>query len=517
MKRLFSKTLAIASAAALLTANSAMAATVMDYTLEEKLEQQLISSGLTGTVSFTAEGTGFFGMDDTAWNMVRTLLPRLSFDITSTVRSAKQEDRETIVTVKNNSAVCGEINILTDGMQTAFSSSMLQPEAWYSVENGADLTSFFWTPAEGQWPEIWHMLYEIASADSDWQDRMKEHSENYLTKLGIWFQNYQEITMAGEGEEDRIILHCEIPGQDLKTEMKMLMVDLSADEAMLALLTEIFTPEEAAAYLHPSMLNTFFAMLDNIDIEGSVVVDRSYDRSGVNLTDRITLPFTESYPVSYLTVGISTEEEGAEYELSGAFRIPGDEDGKLYPFLISMIPVGSESAFSGSLSIAYPLPDDEFEVETDNDGTGYVECEFVLGLIDGEEIYIATEDQCRRERGLTLTLRPITGDTSGIHTLSLSASLVMVSKSSRKAATNIQASLTVTDQDTESVLGLEANLKTAAKWTPTLISDLNTTLIRLDAMTAEQRQTVFSQWQNNLAVWFAGSWLTGIMQSASAR
>ena len=155
MKRLISKTLAVVLAVALLMANSAMAATVMDYTLEEKLEQQLISSGLTGTVSFTAEGNGFYGMDDTAWNAVRALLPRLSLDITSTVRSAKQEDRETIVTVKNNSAVCGEINILTDGMQTAFSSSMLQPGTWYTVENSADLTAFFWTPAEGQWPDIW--------------------------------------------------------------------------------------------------------------------------------------------------------------------------------------------------------------------------------------------------------------------------------------------------------------------------------------------------------------------------
>ncbi len=510
MKNMFKKAAAVTTAAVLLASGSAFAATVMDYTLEEKLEQQWISSGMKGTVEFSAGGQSFFGFDDATWTTVQTLLPRLSVDVTSTVRSATQEDRETIITLKNNNATCGDLTILNDGTQTVFSSALLQADQWYALNKDADLAGFVWTPVQGQWPDIWHMLYEIFTADSDWQARMKESSESYLTKLGIWFQNYQEISMTADGEEDRILMHSEISGQDLKTEMKMLMVDLSEDEEMLALFSEVFTEEEMAAYLHPSMLNTFFAMLDQIDLEGSVVVDRSYDRAGKNLTDRITLPFTEQYALSYLTIGFSAEEEGSEFELSGSYRLPDAEEEKLFPFRISMIPVGSENAYSGSLSVAYPLPDKAFEVGDDNDSTGHLECEFVFGYIDGEETYTATEDLCRRERDLTLTLRPMSGDTSGIHTLSLNAACIMTSKSSRRAATNIQFDLTVTDQDTEAFLGLEANFRTASKWTPTLISDLGNVPVRLDTLSSEQRQAVFAQWQDSLLYWFAANWLTAL-------
>ena len=47
-----------AAALAVTLAGGALAAAT-DYTLEEKLEKQVASSGLRGTVSFTADGDGY--------------------------------------------------------------------------------------------------------------------------------------------------------------------------------------------------------------------------------------------------------------------------------------------------------------------------------------------------------------------------------------------------------------------------------------------------------------------------
>ena len=176
--------------------------------------------------------------------------------------------------------------------------------------------------------------------------------------------------------------------------------------------------------------------------------------------------------------------------------------------MISVIPVGAEGIYSGSVSIGYPIRrSDEFTVDEQQPVSGSFEAEFAMGIDLGEETYSAAEDLCQRERSLTLTLRPMNSDTSGLHTLSLSVNLLLFSNSRRAAATTIQASVTMTDQDLGGYIGLEATFKTASKWTPTLISDLKVTPVRIDMMPESQLALTRAEWLSNLVNWLTVSFL----------
>lgn len=495
-----------AAVLAVTLAGGALAAAT-DYTLEEKLEKQVASSGLRGTVSFTADGDGFIGIDDAAWLMLREILPQVTVDATSTVVSDSRPDRETQITVNRNGAAAGQADILQDGETVVFSGDMIGNGTWYAAGQNADPARILFS-AGGEWPALGHMLYELASADESWKARVSGAASNYMVKLGLWVSSSQKITIGTEDGEMRVTHKWEISGNELKAEMKQLMVDLYSDEEMLGLLAEVFTPEESAAYLHPGMMNVFFTVLDGIDIDSDVIIERVYDGHGSCLSESVTLPFGTNTRLAYVTISTKGVDTEKEYALTGAYR-DQDDAATLYPFMIALIPVGTEGIYTGSFSVEYPLPaDKEFTVDEQTAEIGKMEAEFALGFDAGEETYNASDDLCVRERSLTLTIRPMPGDTSGLHTLSLSMDLVLSSKSRRSAATNVALSATVTDQDLGGYIGMEATFRTASKWAPTLISDLTETPVRIDSMTAGDLESVRASWTANLVAWFVTSFLT---------
>ena len=495
-----------AAVLAVTLAGGALAAAT-DYTLEEKLEKQVASSGLKGTVSFNADGDGFMGTDDASWRLVREILPQVTVDATSTVVSDTRPDRETQLTVNRNGAAAGQADILQDGETVVFSGDMIGNGTWYAMGQNTDPSRILFS-AGGEWPAMGHMLYELATADEGWKARASGAASNYMVKLGLWVSGSQKITIQTEDGETRVTHKWEISGNELKSEMKQLMVDLYSDEEMLGLLAEVFTPEESAAYLQPSMMNVFFTILDGIDIDSNVIIERVYDGHGSCLSESVTLPFGTNTRLAYVTIstkGVGTEKE---YAVTGAYR-DLDDAAVLHPFMIALIPVGTEGIYTGSFSVEYPLPaDTEFTVDEQTPVIGKMEAEFALGFDAGEETYSAADDLCVRERSLTLTVRPMPGDTSGLHTLSLAVDLVLSSKSRRSAATSIDLSVTVTDQDQGGYIGMEASFKTASKWMPTLIGDLTETPVRIDTMSAGDLERVRTSWAANLVTWFAGSFLT---------
>ncbi len=495
-----------AAVLAVTLAGGALAAAT-DYTLEEKLEKQVVSSGLRGTVSFAVDGDGFLGIDAAAWLLIREILPQVTVDVTSTVVSDSRPDRETQLTINRNGASAGQADILQDGEMAAFSGDMIGNGVWYALSRNADPARILFS-GNGEWPTMGHMLYELASADESWKARASGAASNYMVKLGLWISSSQKIAIRTEEGETRVTHRWEISGNELKAEMKQLMVDLYSDEEMLGLLAEIFTPEESAAYLHPGMMNVFFSILDGIEIDSDIIIERVYDGHGSCLSESVTLPFGTNTRLAYVTIsskGVGIEKE---YAVTGVYR-DRDDAAKLYPFMIAVIPMGTEGIYTGSFSVEYPLPaDKEFTVEEQTAETGRMEAEFALGFDAGEETYNASDDLCIRERSLTLTIRPMPGDTSGLHTFSIAMDLVLSSKSRRSAATNVTLSATVTDQEQGGYIGMEASFRTASKWAPTLIGDLTETPVRVDTMPAGDLENLRSTWAANLITWFAASFLT---------
>ena len=156
--------------------------------------------------------------------------------------------------------------------------------------------------------------------------------------------------------------------------------------------------------------------------------------------------------------------------------------------------------------MAYPLANaGSFEVADEGAETfGHFEATFALGIDAGEENYDAKQDLSSKESSLTLTVRPIHGDTTGLHATSIVASLGLSSKSKATAPTSLNAAVTVTDQETGANVGLEMNFRTAVRWEPALIENLPASALRLEAMTPSQLDAIKEQWLKQLTTWFTG-------------
>ena len=482
---------------------TASAATVTEHTLESKLQKQLISSGLNGQITFSATGDRFENTGALRWTMLKSILSGAKVNVSSSVLHSSREDRETTVQLMMNDAEVGKADILNNGERFAFNSNMLNENGlWFTFPADMDFL------AGNSWPSIWTVLFRILNADAAWQKRASEAAAPYYARLGIWLQDYQEITTETQDDGVHLLMHCEIPATAVVSEMKNLMAQLYADETCLAVLSEALTAREASVYLSPSYSATFSALLDMMTFNGNVIIDRVYDAQGLIQTERITLPFTDSYQFSHITFSQTKNADGMEYALSGAYRPSGhesNEDG-LYAFLISMTPAGEEGIWNGTASIAYPLVTDttSYEVveEAEENTQGHFETSFALGFVDEEETYEAKQDLSTRASHFTLTLRPIDGDTTGMHVTSIALSYGLSSKSKATSPTSLTGELSITDQETGASIGMEWNFRTAVRWEPMLIENLPANVVNLNELNKDEFEIIKADWLRQLTAWF---------------
>ena len=486
-----------------LLAGEALAVTITGYTLEEKFRNQMVSSGFRGSISFTADGDSFSGLNDAGWKTVASILEGTVLEFSSTIRSVYSKDRETAVDILRNGETIGSFRTVLENGMIAFSTDLLNEYGmWYEFSEETDALSLILRPESG-WPDMPGVLFRISNASKDWKERAERAASPYLTKLAIWLQNYQEITVEGTGSESRLHMHCEIPSQDVITQMKQMMVDFYLDGELLSLLGEVLTAQESAAYLMPAVRTELNAMLDRLEINGSVQIDRTYDANGNILTDRISLPFAEGRRMSYLAVTLmsSAGEEG--FSVNGAWR--GNEED--YEFSLEMLK-SDENTYTGTVTAAYPQEEDGFDVRSEERG-GLLAADLVYSFEKDEETYLASQDLCEKSTKAVLLIRPREEDTSGIGTVSASFVMSMQSKSRKTAATKISAALTLADQDTGSTIGAEMTASTAERWQPISLSDLEKTPMRLDTVDRQVLDTVKQQWLKRLTQWFGQSLAVG--------
>ena len=461
-------------------------APITDYTLEDKWELQMQGSGFKGQVTFQVEGDHAFGMDESLWHTLRMLLPCVTLDVRSMPRN---ENRDTEMQLLIQDEASASLKLLTDGSRYVLRSSMLGEDEYnYAFDRQFDLSRLFTQGEEGKWPDLKKTLLRIMTADDAWKEKAEPLFSVYTSRVALWMQEYMQVN--GVATEDTYQTHmgCKIPAEDVKVFIKRMLSGLYGDEDMLALLREVLTGDEQAAYLSRSNQEIFFIMLDLLPMEGDVEIQRVYAETGELLLDTVTLPFAENSSLSVLNVTVQKVEDLPTTTVTGSYR-----DGRSFEVNLRRV---DEGALSGSVRMDIAA-DEEKQIPA-----GVRAFAFNCAYDEGEETYDLEQDLCQHLSDFSVLIKPAAEDTTHIRETTLSVRVEKSSKSSRRAATHITVDMALTDQETGSVLGMNVKCNTASPWTPELIADLQNAPIALDEMPLSEQQELGQILSANADAWF---------------
>lgn len=488
MKRLLALVLA---ALMLFGASGALAA---DYPIEEKFYRQMLESAYRGTITFSVSGNETAAIPPATFLMLKSLAPRITLEGD---HSFMRGEGQATLRLMLDGQSAGETSLLYNGSLMGLSSDLLAgKDVYYTAAQGWDPSAMLsFLQDASSWPALWPAFLMSQSLPQEWHAKLGAHLLPYETKLGVWVNGYAQLSSGTEEQVAYTQLHCRIPTQALKIQIKQMLIDFYEDQELISLLKELFTPEQAAAYLQPSMQQAFFSMLDQLKMDGEIEILRRYDTMGNALIDSISLPFPENAPLKALTIAVSPQDAGRQWQFKGQCQDGTDFD-------ISCV-VGEEMIYTGSVQLLLPARENTDSFVVDEAATNRQTIAFDYNLIwePGEEIYTLATDRCTRLIQGSLVLKP--RENAAMPTQSLTLKVDFSSGSSQRSATHLNASLTWRDLDSDASVTAALQSKTAAPFAVESLDQAGSAM-RLDLMNEQSYAAILEYWGQRVSAWAEG-------------
>ena len=469
-----------------------------DYTIEEKFYRQaMLESAYKGTLTLSVTGNGTALISPALWSALKAAAPRLSVEIDHSYASRQREGQAT-ATLLLDGQNAGKTTFLYNDRLIGLSSDLLAGgNTYYTADREWDPRDLLYPIALGDnaWPPMLGVLYAVATAPQEWQDRAAPYLTPYETKLSIWLNGFSSFSTGTD--EDGVAyteMHFSIPALAVKSELKQLLVDLYGNTALLTLLREAIPAREAAAYLDASMLNGFLMSVDGLQLSGDMDIIRRYDSQGHSLLDRIQLPFTEDQYLTALSIAVRHTGEGADWHVTGKTREGADFDFQCL--------AGEDMIYTGAAEITLP-PEEEagFVVDDGNGQEGVrrtVAFDYNLIWEPGEETYDLATDKFQHTYKASLLIKPKGEDAGPSQSLALEATFS--SGSSKRSATRLDATLEWRDLDSEASILLRLDSRTVAPFTVASLNQV-TGAVRVDQMNGQNREALLNRWTQTCQAW----------------
>lgn len=489
MKRLIALLLSL-----LLSLGTCSALAAEETELPQKFLNQVDESGHMGALSFSAEGDYTAAIDPAVWMLIKSLAPRLTLE-TGNSYVRRQEEGEGVLRLMLDGQNIGEAVFLYNNDLGAVSSTLLSnaENAFYAVPRDWDFSSFLdlFSIRENGWPSLRNVLMKVENAPQEWHDKVAAYTIPYETKIGVWINGYAVFSTGMENDMPYTQLACAIPAQAVKAQIKQLLVDFWGDDELLSALREILSPEEAAFYLQPGMLNTFFSVIDGVNLSGQIEIIRRYDVQGNALLDSITLPFPKETAISALNITLTPDEAGQKWTFKGLCRDTTE-------FEISFIQ-GEDMIFTGSVYLLLPEEDDDsFVVDDGALSRREIAFDYNFSWDAGEDTFtLLTSRYSRTARG-TLLIRPKQAGAMPTQVITLEATFE--SGADKRSSTRLNASLSWRDMDSNASITASYTGRTTS---PTAVLSLEDMMpvLRLDLMEEESMGALMDSWMQNLQIW----------------
>ena len=492
----------IAFILALLLALSAAAAMAEDDTLLHKFYQQAAKeSAYRGTVTFTVIGEETKAIPAEMWALVKTLLPQTTVTIEHSTQRNKDEG-EVGVTFAVSGQPSRKASYLYDDKLTGITGDLLGGDTVYAAAREWSWTRLL-SPAarEGEaWPPVWQMLLNILNAPESWKERAKPLLEKYETRAAEWMNGFASVSSGKEGGVPYSELACKIPAREVKEEVKTLLTELYQDQETLNLLREVVTPQEAAAYLQPASLPALTAVLEQMQMEGSVEIARRHDSAGTALLDSISFPFAKDAMFTRLAFSVTPSEGGQEWRVTGALKDGGEFD-------VSCEQAASGN-YTGSVALLLPVKADtaSFVVSGGAPELKPVGFDYSFTLDQGEEAYSIADDKSTQTIRASLMIAPRGESDIPMQVFSLTVNLS--SGSSKQSPTHLDGNISWMDMMSGAAITAQLTSRTVAPFDYSVVSDAENA-VRIDRMTGEERAELVAAWTGSLAQFFTGALIGG--------
>ncbi len=481
----------------LFSAASAQTADDSDYTLEEKLSKQIqAGSGFEGTL--TVGSAAVEGRESEAF----TTIQPLTFDfeyiyVRADAATGTDAESRLILSFMNGEDTLGTAECSFRTGLAALKSTLLG-DGWYTLSDAAgdlagdgDAQGALAQSARGALGETAlpgmaafaaGVLSRLSGADTtQWADA----TEPYATKIDLWIEGYRQNALLSKDAngETTMEIDYDIPVSAVKAQLKQLVMDLLADDALVALLSASLPEEDVANYLDPAQQEYYFYAIDELPLTGDLLISRTLSLQGDTLALSLTLPLydaqsgqaTLTYDRSRgsgdlpeeNTIRLETSDTLVQltyqtYEtLTGTtvyqgtlLRSPPDAD---------TFEVGAEAApaadvektFSATFALTASRTEGTDELGQDTVNVAYqltLSPEYGEGS-DGEQADAATTET---QTANYVTFSPFTLALTGEY----------VSGQAKNASTSVDITLALSGEDMPQIVTLTFSGKTKSKWTP---------------------------------------------------
>ena len=480
----------------LLLALSALPALAASHPLLEKFRGQLVEQGFKGTVTFAASGDTTTALSADAWSWLKNAAPRVKLEATHSFHG--KANGKAVLNLLMDGQTEGRTTLLYNKSIMGVSSDLLggYNQVWYTAARA-------WSPAillqsmveeDTTWPPVWRLVTAVEGAPEEWRIRASQHLVKYETRLGEWINGYAKISTIRKSKKDYTQYTCTIPAADVKKEISALLGEFYADSALLDLLKEIASPEEAAAYLQPGMQKTLVNRVNKLELTGNVTILRQFDSAGVTVLDQVELPFAAGQAVTSLTIKVEPSGKDQRWTFQGTGREESE-------FTV-VCTAGEDKTYAGSAVLRLPKTESNallgaLPLFEDAGSQWYTAFDYALSWDEGQQEYNLSTDRFLQTVKGSLAITPQNVDLSA-QELTLEANFS--SASSERSATRIEASLRWQDKQTDASVTVSLSGRTAAPTEVTKLSEVPNRQ-RVDRMATSAYPGLLKTWRQQSVQW----------------
>ena len=266
-----------------------------DYSLAEKLQRQIeFGNGVKGAMVINAQGEG---------TLAQLLAPLNGTEIQ--IRSIKDQsgsDFQLSLYTLDGEEQVGLTRLWSQG-ENLYMSSELLPALVLTYATGGDLIESMMPDAEnvGWYSAAMNLL---TVPETVWDEEWAPLMEPYYAQIELWLADYAAEPQVNHGEKGEILMtvRYEIPAEDVKAQIKVMLGKLFSDDALLRMLRTQLTDEQQYVYLTSGLQYYYAAALDAIVLEGDIVLERDLSTRGETVSTSVQFPLPASAAWQMLTL-----------------------------------------------------------------------------------------------------------------------------------------------------------------------------------------------------------------------
>ncbi len=266
-----------------LVLTTAAAYAAVEYSLVEKWQRQVdFGNGIKGTLTVSAEG-------EAEWAKLLAPLSGVPVEIRAI---HADDDFQYRAYAEKGEDTMGLTQLYGDE-ENVYLHSELMPDMLLSLATGGDAIDRISGNVQGMTPTLYSAMLNILNVpETTWEGKWEPALEAYETAIELWLESYASAPSVKRDENGAatVLVRYDIPAQAVKAQIKALWGNILEDETLQTLLRSQMNQEQQDAYFNEYEKYYFDQIIDNLALEGNIVLEREMTAKGESLRSAMSFP-----------------------------------------------------------------------------------------------------------------------------------------------------------------------------------------------------------------------------------